>query len=342
MTVELAIEVRTLRAGEEEELLRLLDAWPFRDGRRGREFFRRYLTLDPAYRPDNVWVAEQRDELVGCAQIFPRLLRLAGERVPSGGIGSVFTRPDHRGRGVASGILRRAARAMQERGMELSLLHGNLHEWYRSLGWRPWGGEPHQMTLGDRRAGLIGSLDVVRFDADEHRSLAAALAELYSRDRHGTVWRDAEGWSASLALAGDPLEEFLLAGRPDDPEPTVFLRGAYLSGAWRMLEWARRPDRARELARLMVSTQSALGLERVFLPPLQDPELGLELERFGARLAAAPAPPGEQAPVWMLRCLAPEALARRLRLERAPRDGWQLLEEVLPPASFHFWPADRF
>lgn len=130
--------LRTLRAGEIEALLELLDGWPFPDGQRGRDFFRRYIELDPVFEPRNVWVAEQGGELVSCVQIFPRRVRIGGEALPMGGIGSVFTRPEHRRRGVAGALLERVIEAMRERGMVLSYLLAERLRWYGQYGYRPW------------------------------------------------------------------------------------------------------------------------------------------------------------------------------------------------------------
>lgn len=88
--------VRRLRRGEETAFLELLDGWPFRDGRRGSEFFSKYVDDDHRFSPENVWVAESSGRLVTCVQIFPRDLRVGEHQVPVGGIGSVFTAASHR------------------------------------------------------------------------------------------------------------------------------------------------------------------------------------------------------------------------------------------------------
>ena len=130
--------LRALRVDEIEALLDLLDGWPFPDGQSGRDFFRRYIELDPAFEPRNVWVAERAGELVSCVQIFPRRVRIGGRALPMGGIGSVFTRPDARRRGVAGALLERATEAMRERGMVLSYLYAERLQWYGRYGYRPW------------------------------------------------------------------------------------------------------------------------------------------------------------------------------------------------------------
>ena len=55
-------------------VLELLDPWDVGDGWRGRDFFRRYMELDPSYRDENFWVADDAGRLVSCVQVFPRRL----------------------------------------------------------------------------------------------------------------------------------------------------------------------------------------------------------------------------------------------------------------------------
>ena len=47
--------IRQIEAGEENRFLRLLDGWPFSDGRKGSDFFRKYIDGDCRYEPANVW-----------------------------------------------------------------------------------------------------------------------------------------------------------------------------------------------------------------------------------------------------------------------------------------------
>ena len=340
------LQIRPLRDGEQEALLELLDGWPFKDGRRGSEFFRRYLELDHTFESRNVWIAEREGELVSCVHVFPRTVRLSGHDVPAGGIGSVFTREGDRGSGVASEVLAAATRDMTARGMELSLLWANRVSWYQAMGWEPWGGEQVELVWDDRaNAGFSNSqrlrLEVVRFAADEHLERVKRLARSYNAHRDGTVVRDDESWASSLRLAGNPVEEFVLAQGPGDGEPVAFLRGCFLSGTWVALEWARDMDAAAVLAELMATTLNALGVDKIRMPMPADPLLEAELDRLGLRML--PVMPGKEAlSVWMLRCLAPEALANRLGVEVPEGSPAEQLAALFPKNRFHFWAADRF
>jgi predicted N-acetyltransferase YhbS len=304
------VRCRELEPGEEERLLDLLDGWPFGDGRRGRDFFRRYLEHDPAYQPRNVLVAEAGGALVSCVQVFPRTVRtLAGPRA-CGGIGSVFTAPGHRRTGTASELLRRAIAAMQARGMELSLLVAARLEWYGALGWKPLSDVEVTVRAGSSAAADDGRELAVEVDLDA----AIAIAAAYSATRLGSVVRDRAGWEASLRLAGDPDEELRVA--PASGPVRAYLRLADLDGARRALEWGRTADGIDALADL-VASQAGRGL---VLPPLHDAELERALRARGCRLEAR-----RTGVAWMARSL-----------------GETPVPALLPAEHFAFWPADRF
>ena len=57
---------------ERDAWLALLNGWGMPDGWTGRDFFARWIALDPTWRDDNVWVAEDAGRFVSAVQIFPR------------------------------------------------------------------------------------------------------------------------------------------------------------------------------------------------------------------------------------------------------------------------------
>jgi GNAT superfamily N-acetyltransferase len=354
--------LRTLRRGERDELLALLDGWPLRDGWRGRDFFRRYLEDDPEFRDENVWVAEHDGALVSCVQIFPRRLRSTGGDVACGGIGTVFTAHQHRGRGLASSLLARAGEAMRERGMEVSLLIAGRVDWYSALGWHAWA-PPHYRLARRRRslrsAGTVAGarseggaaavdLEILELrprrdgqgENDESMWLERVreLAERTGAGLFGTVARGAAGWTTSLRLAGNPDEHFRIACR-GEREPVAFARACRLDGKANVTEWAYAPGEESALVTLLERELSARGA--LALPPVRDGVLFAALAERG--LDPRPA----RGAAWMLRCLDPRALRRRLGDEgRGPADGTlderALLERLFPRARFGFWTADRF
>ncbi len=350
--------LRTLRVDEIEAVLDLLDGWPFPDGQSGRDFFRRYIELDPAFEPRNVWVAEQGGELVSCIQIFVRRVRVGGHVLPMGGIGSVFTRPDSRRRGVAGALLERTIDAMRERGMVLSCLLAERLKWYGRYGYRPWSRGwrtlhwPDAARWRSRRRSRASAheppVSVARRYApttdrgDLQRLWGVYVEGAGAKPLDGIVQRSsAEDWQASFALAGTPDEDIRIAD--DGTRAVAYLRVADFDGRLRVLEWGRERDAAPALCDLVAAALVGRGVQSVRLPLVRDEALQAAFAAAGARIETRPAwdelPPDARPPAtWMIRCLDDDALAGRLGLA----GGGDLLARCLPPERFAFWEADRF
>ncbi len=335
---------RTLRANEIEALLDLLDGWPFPAGQRGRDFFRRYIELDPAFEPRNVWVAEQAGELLSCVQIFPRRVRVGGRVLPMGGIGSVFTRQDSRRRGVAGALLERAIVAMREQGMVLSYLLAERLEWYGKHGYRPWSRGWRTLHWADRSMSAVSGAR--RYDPATDRDGLERLWRVYAEGAAGVpldgiVHRDAGGWRGSFQLAGNPDEDIRVADR--GPEISAYVRVADIGGRLRVLEWGRDRDAAQALCELVAAAMAGRGVLSIRLPLVRDEVLEAAFADAGARIETQPAwdevPPDTRPPAtWMVRCLDDDALADRLGVARED----DVLTGCLPPERFAFWEADRF
>ncbi len=345
------MRIRTLEAAEREPLLALLDRWPLSDGWRGADFFRRYLEDDPTYRDENVWVAEEEDTLACCVQIFPRRIRVGGAEVGLGGIGSVFTDPAHRKRGLAEAVLARAERAMAERGLSLGLLFAGVPEFYARRGWHRW---PIARVLFAAEAPRAERPDgLVADDFQPARDLdgVIALHAAYSGGRDGCVVRDTALWAASLRVAGNPDEEFRVARRGD--RVVAYARAVVLEGMLAVTEVGRAgaPEAAEALAaltadllrprepdRLVPPGRSSSDLRKVaFGTALADPALAEALARRGVGLR----PFGD--PTCMLRVLDRAALCRQAGVAAAAEESDEaLLGRLLPPERLFFWTADRF
>ena len=325
------MELRTLRRSEREPLLDLLDQWQMPDGWQGRDFFRRYLEDDPTFSEENVWVAVDAGRLVSCVQIFARPLRIRGQSVPTGGIGSVFTLPDHRRSGIAGALLDHAVGAMSRSGLEISLLFAARIPWYTRLGWRSW---VVTRTLLQRRdpAPPATAAEILPFDPARDLAAVKAIHRHYSGALDGTAVRDQALWAASLANAGNPEEDFRIARVGG--EVLAYARVAILEGFPIITEFGRGAVGAAALADLlaaMVDEHAAAGNLHL------DPELERALDSRGFSFYRGEDPTG------MLRCIDAAALAERLGVE--PPEGGDpgsLLEAVLPAESFGFWTADRF
>lgn len=339
------MEIRTLRREERAAWLELLDGWELTDGWRGRDFFQRPVDHDPSYADANVWVAAEGGELVSAVQIFPRLLRVGGAEVPTGGIGSVYTRPESRATGVASALLERAVADMRARGMELSLLFAIRLAFYERLGWRSWQ-VPRELLRAE--GAPPPALEPEPFDPERDLDALTALHAETRAGLCGPAARTAEEWRASLVLAGNPAEEFLVA-RGGDGGIRAYVRALHLNAALVVGEHGGRDAEA--LAALLRGL-----LEPRAEDPLASPDRSsAELRSFAVLPGPAPPPlaaaleavgvsrtPVED-PTVMLRCLDAAALGRRIGARPgAGEDTDAFLRRVLPPDRFLYWPADRF
>jgi predicted N-acetyltransferase YhbS len=345
-----SMEIRTLRRGEREALLDLLDGWELADGWRGRDFFRRYLEHDPTFADENVVVAAEGGELLSCVQIFPRRLRVAGRAVPAGGIGSVFTAAAARRRGIADAVFERAMQAMRARGLCIGILFGD-ESIYARQGWRSWG-VPAGLLLREAGAGAPPPRALALSPFERERDLAAvrALHERYCDLLPGSVVRDDGLWEASLRNAGNPDEEFLVARAHG--ELVAYARAALLHGILALTELAAEPGFEPALALLIAGIMTPRAgdpWERSGRPSAELRRLAVTARlRSAPDLAAALAPAKIQSSEagdtkTMLACLDAAALAahagERPRPGEAPID---LLARLLPPDELTFWLADRF
>jgi predicted N-acetyltransferase YhbS len=345
------MEIRTLRSGEREALLELLDGWELPDGWRGRDFFRRFLEHDPTYADENVLVAEEGGKLVSCVQIFPRRLRVAGSSVPAGGIGSVFTAPAARRRGIAEAVFARSLLAMRERGLAVGLLFGS-QPIYARQGWRSWGVPAGllQRAPGAAPPPEPPGLAVGAFERDRDLAAVRGLHARFGDALAGSVLRDDALWEASLRIAGNPDEEFLVARAGG--ELVAYARAALLHGFVNLMEFGAEPGFEAALAALVariLSPREADPWERAGRPSAELRRLAVTLRPDSTPEVAAALAPAKIAwrPVGdtlaMLCCLDAGALAAQLG-ER-PRGGEEpndFLARLLPPADFAFWSADRF
>ncbi len=324
------MDFRTLGDDEREAVLELLDGWDVGDGWRPADFFRRYQRDDPTFAPANMHVAVEDGRLWSCVQVFPRPLRMRGRVVPCGGIGSVYTHPDRRQQGLAEVLLGRAARAMREGGMPLSLLFAMRIPWYSKLGW---------VSYPQPRLLLRGPSDVTSagepFEAARDLAEVRAIHEAYDAGLTLGVVRDDALWQASLANAGNPDERFRVVR--DGAGVSAYLRTTRLSGMNNLLEVGRRAGDAvagEALARLVAAEVGEL----LVAPGLHfEPGLLPALSQRGVHAQTV------EDPTAMLRCLDAESLGARLGEQPAPGEsGDAFLARMLGGEPFTFWTADRF
>ncbi len=181
------MEIRSLRPEDLEQAWEL-DRYSFNAP---DEFRRLFLGWDPACLvgafADGRLVAQAG--AIGFGQFF------GGRSVPMGGLSSVAVAPDHRGRGMATRVIREVLRAMHGRGEVISSLYPATTALYRSLGWEVAGA-----TVVRRVApGMLQSLPAPEAGRvrpgtlDEIEALRACYTRL-ARDVNGFVDRSDLWW----------------------------------------------------------------------------------------------------------------------------------------------------
>jgi len=350
------MEIRTLEQTERGRLLELLEPWDLPDGWRGSNYYRRFMDYDPSYRDENIWVVAEGDQLRACLQVFPRRIRVLGHAIPCGGVGTLFTSPDHRGNRLATQLLDTAVSAMIAKGMEISVLHAQHQDLFEARGWQSWKSE--RSLLRKVREGPARTedaspareeIEIAAFDRERDLAAVKAIHSAYSASRNGTVVRDDDLWEGSLCLAGNPIEEFLVARHAG--ATVAYGRCTLLGGVLTVTELARLDDAALPLALLIsgmlderdpddLAPKGVASRElrsAAMLPAFDDLQLTVALEHHG--LTAHPV----DDPSGMLRCLNMEALAQRLDIALFPDEvPDRFLERILPRDSLVFWPSDRF
>jgi predicted N-acetyltransferase YhbS len=216
-----------------------------------RALFESYCTHDPAYRADDFLLALDGDRPVSCVQIFTKRIRLRGREVPLGGIGSVATAPSHRGHGLATALLERAIAEMRRRGMEISLLFSTIVDLYGPLGWLR---VPHPRLSLHRGKEPTGAACGRSYRAGD-RGAVERLYAAYSGSLETSTVRDGTYWDGQLRYAGNPDEEFRVAER--DGSVLAYARRVRLYGQDVVMEYAREPEAAEELAAILAGLAAA-------------------------------------------------------------------------------------
>jgi predicted N-acetyltransferase YhbS len=321
------MEFRAARRCERDQVLDLLAQW-YGD----REFFARYSRNDPRFRDELCLVAADRGRIVSTVQIFDRAINLAGQRVPMGVIGSVFTCEPYRHRRAASALMRLAVESMAREGFEVSLLFAERLSFYRQFGWKEIG---RSFSVLANPAELAAPVDCEIGVFARERDLGAVirLHREYSRRFNITAARDQSDWPASLAFAANApangcsrCDEYFVVGRTGD-RIRAYARAARFHGVAMVMEYgydAGLPRTRRDgapRAVLVTYTRHDPGLERQLAltgcPPLHHPDNN-----------------------YMWRVIMPERLGRRFAMEPGAAANW-VLATIGDPHSL-CWTSDRF
>ena len=291
-----------------------------------RALFERYLDFDPAFRWNDFAAAECDGRIVACAQVFHKKIRLAGTVISVGGIGSVATHPDYRGRGLAREILLEREQYMREAGCSLGLLFTGIPEVYSKLGWVALPLRQFRIEFGagsDEDAFRIRAFEAADLDA------VRALFEAYASRFEGAIVRDAAYWTGQLRYAGNPDEDFRVLETRG--QIAAYARCAALDPGTVVLEHAYLPGAEAALCRLL-RTQLAGQTALLRLPA--DAELEAVLQEEATRFQRD----DDQSPMW--RALQVPELRRLTGDSHASETA--LLTELIEKRGAHYWSSDRF
>ena len=133
------MEIRAVREDEIEETLEL-QRLVFRpdEGEGALDRYRTYVRDDPSYRPEQSRVLVEGGRIVAHLRVWDREIRVRGALFRAGGIGSVLTHPDFRGRGYARALMRNTEKVLLGAGYDVGLLFSIIGTpFYEALGWTP-------------------------------------------------------------------------------------------------------------------------------------------------------------------------------------------------------------
>lgn len=191
------MEIRAVREDEIEETLEL-QRMVFRpdEGAGALERYRTYVRDDPGYRMDQSRVLLIDGRIVAHLRVWDREIRVRGSVLRAGGIGSVLTHPDYRGRGCARALMRNAEAYMLDAGYDVGLLFTIIGTpFYQALGWTPIPLPTFAVDLesepGDRRSTHARALEV-----DRDLDAVMAIYEHCSGSLTGPEVRPKQYWRA--------------------------------------------------------------------------------------------------------------------------------------------------
>jgi predicted N-acetyltransferase YhbS len=336
------------RLSDRDEVLDLLARW-YND----REFFARYAHNDPNFRDDLCLVAREHGRIVATVQIFDRSVGLAGHSVATGGIGSVYTDENIRGRGIASELMRLAVATMKREAFEVSLLFAERTDFYERFGWRAVTRQFTALAGADAIPPPYFALD--SFDPDRDLDDVATIHREYSAQFEAAAIRDHRCWRGNLRYAGNPGEHFVVARAGS--EIVAYARAMRFHGFPMVMEYGYRPPAIDAIVALFAHLGAAAARNPLsgalvsqaceILAPegtdpssmlvthsAHDPRLEERLRKAGCFLMH------HEDRFYMWRVIDAERLAARLGVAPEMADK-KLFELVGAPHSL-YWTADRF
>lgn len=186
------------RAAEASEMAEVVRLWD-QVFKVGEPFFTSLLEADPTISMNQTQVAVEDGRIVSSVQFFlRRCLDSEGRTRKVGGIGSVSTLEEARGKGYSAELLKRSIAEMRDCGCDLSMLFTGINPHYAKHGWRTIETCFRAGTV--RMEGAEPSHDIrrVEFDAPGVRQALAKLYEEFNARRPLAHIRSDRDWETAV------------------------------------------------------------------------------------------------------------------------------------------------
>ena len=322
------LEFRTILQHERDAVLDLLSQW-FGD----RELFARYFRHDPSFRDDLCFVAVDRGRVISTLQVFRKRVRMNGTVFEVGGVGNVFTAQPYRERGVASELLTRAIKTMNEHGFDLSLLFAVRLLFYSRHGWRSH--LRHLLFIDAADVGGSGPYAIAPFTLSDLETVMA-IYESYGAAFNGPTVRDHTYWRGQLCYAGNPEEDFLVARA--NSRIVAYMRGTPLYDFYQIIEHGCLPGHEDALTQLVccLHGSKARNLPGTVTQLAIVPTVRQQLVERGLTVRTV------EDVFWMWQVISPARVAAKLGISEAELEADDVFFRLLPPERSVYWIADRF
>lgn len=271
-------------------------------------------------------------------RVYPLELELGGVRVRAGGIGSVATDPETRGRGYMSRLMADAEALMKKEGFPISCLGGNRHR-YLNFGYEN-GGRMVFYNISARGLARSGVRPAAARRFQGGADVLEAVAAVYGRNTY-RCRRAASDYPLLFERSG------LLLYHAGSGADFGYLALHGEKGRGGTAEFGGRPETVLGLALSCMERHGLAGLEfffpgRAAVPPPY----------------AAAASSWRVESAWMLKLIDPDAVLEAFAGQEGarPAPGREALARLSPPArvqalfgtldpdapfDFFLWPLDR-
>jgi predicted acetyltransferase len=195
--VEIVI-IRTLKENEIEKWIDFVwGIFPYES----RKFFENQWYNDPWQDINGIIVAvDEEDKILSTVRVFFRDLNINGNKVRSGGIGSVGTLEEYRGRGLSKEIFKETIKLMESRDIKISfLLSGVQNEgYYSSLGYFK-SVLKYKTCAINKGRNYPTNYYIRNMDIDKDLSYLIKMHEYFTTSFNGNVARNEEYWKQWVA-----------------------------------------------------------------------------------------------------------------------------------------------